>query len=191
MKKSPFFIFLFTVYPSLALLVQNFREVDANIIIRPLFFSILLGSIFCAISFLLIRRWPQALLVSTVFIISFFSFGHISIFVEASGFATALGDLGGSINIILSLTALLVIFYLCRAILKTNRDLSQVYQILNVISLFLVLSSAFMLVSRYLAQQATSPIRQNEGSPQKAAGPDVYYIILDAYGRGFIEITGA
>ena len=183
MKKYPFFLFLFAIYPGLALLTWNFREVDANIIIRPLLFSALLGSIFCTISFVLVRQWPKAILISTIFMIFFFSFGHLSIFVEGSDLAAGPGDPGRSINMVLSSTSLLVIFLLCRAILRTRKDHSQVYQILNVISLFLVISSGLMLLNSYRTQQASSPKQKLEGAAQKTVGPDVYYIILDAYGR--------
>jgi len=183
MKKYPVFIFLFAIYPSLALLAWNVREVDANVIMRPLIFSIVLGSIFLGISFLLIRHLPKAILISTIFIIFFFSFGHIALFVQGTDFATALGETGWSINTVLFLTALLALFFLCRAILKTKKDLVQVYPILNVISLFLVVSSGLMLLNGYRTQHRIPPNRQKEGSEQKAAGPDVYYIILDAYGR--------
>src|SRR5215211_1387072 len=151
MKKYPVFIFLFAIYPSLALLAWNVREVDANAIIRPLIFSIVLGSIFLMISFLLIRHLPKAILISTIFIIFFFSFGHIALFVEGTDFATALDETGWSINTVLFITALLALFFLCRAILKTKKDLVQVYPILNVISLFLVVSSVLMLLNGYRA----------------------------------------
>ncbi len=177
MKKYPLFIFLFSVYPSLALLSWNFREVDATVIIRPLLFSILVASFVCGLSLLLIKNRPKAILIATVFLIFFFSFGHVSIFVEGSN----LGVENWLTNIFLSFAALLILFFLCRAILKTKKDLSLVYQTLNVISIFLVLSSGLMLLNNYVAKQAGSPNQRNEVT-EKVVGPDVYYIILDAYG---------
>ena len=183
MKKYPIFVFLFLIYPSLALLAWNLREVDANIAIRPLIFSIMLGCSFFLISLLLIRHLAKAILISTVFIIFFFSFGHIALFIKETGFATAFGKTREAITIILFLTSLLGVFLLCHAILKTKRDLSQVYSVLNVISIFLVLSSGWMLLAGYLTRLTGSEHPQTEGPDQKSTGPDVYYIILDAYGR--------
>jgi hypothetical protein len=183
MKKYPLFIFLFAIYPSLALLTWNFQEVDANVVIRPFLFSILLVLIIYTLSFLLIRNQPKAAVVSTVLTIFFFSFGHISIFVEGSSLAAMLGNLSRVIPIILLLIALSTIVFLCGAILRTKKDLFAVYPILNTISVFLVLSSGFMLLTSYFVQQSGFQGRQNETPQQKEVGPDIYYIILDAYGR--------
>lgn len=183
MKRFPFFLFLFTAYPSMALLTFNFREVDATVILRPLIFSIVVACLVCGISFLLIRDRQKAILIATIFLIFFFSAGHISIFMEGLDFA-ALGDtLNRTLNVILTFAALFPLFFLCRTILRTRQSLSSVYQTLNLISLFLVLSSGFMLATRALAQAEETPTGQHERQPGKGTGRDVYYIILDAYGR--------
>jgi hypothetical protein len=183
MKKYPLFIVLLAIYPGLALLTWNFREVDAKIVIRPLLFSITFSLIVLAISFLLIRSRPRAILVSTVFIFFFLGFGHISILFEESAFAAALGGRSRFMNVFLYAIALLLVGFLCQAILKTKKDLSAVYQALNIVSLFLVLSSGFLLVSNQFTGKA-GPVSPQNVEPEKGAkGPDVYYIILDAYGR--------
>jgi hypothetical protein len=183
MKKYPLFVFLLAIYPSLALLTWNFREVDAYVVVRPLLFSISFALILIAISFLFVKNWPKAILVSTVFIIFFFSFGHISLLLEGSAFAAALGGLSRFVTIFLFAIALLTIIFLCRVILRSKKDLTAIYQVLNIISLFLVVSTGFMLMNRYFSGKAGSPVQQSTAPGETAAGPDVYYIILDAYGR--------
>lgn len=183
MKKYPLFVVLLAIYPSLALLTWNFREVDARIVIRPFLFSITFSFIIVAISFLLIKSRPKGILISTAFIFFFFTFGHFSILLEGSAFAAALGGLNRFRNIFLFAMALLILSYLCRAILKTKKDLSAVYQLLNIVSLFLVLSSGFTLVNSQFAGKAAPTSHPDVEPEQRAKGPDVYYIILDAYGR--------
>jgi hypothetical protein len=183
MKRYPFFLFLFTAYPSVALLTFNFREVDATVILRPLIFSIIVACLVCGISFLLIRDRQKAILIATTFLIFFFCAGHISIFMEGLDFAAVGGTLNRTLNALLTFAALLLLFFLFRTILKTRKSLSLVYQTLNVISLFLVLSSGFMLLTRAFPQSVKSPSGQNERQPGQDTDPDVYYIILDAYGR--------
>jgi hypothetical protein len=183
MKKYPFFIILFAIYPSLALLTWNFREVNVNVIIRPLCFSLVVALFFYAISSFLIRNQIKAALISAILIIFFFSSGHLSIFMEGSNFAAALGPPSGLMGVILAPVILSAIFFLCRAILKTEKDLFQIYPILNAISAFLVLSTGLMLLNSYTAEQSKKSYQQREQQEQKTMGPDVYYIILDAYGR--------
>ena len=182
MKKYPLFIFLFASYPGLALLTRNFREVDSSIILRPLLFSLLITLLSCFICYVLFRNIPKAILISTGFLVLFFSYGHIAIILEGSSFASAAAERNRLINILLSLLMLLVLIAGCRILLKTNKDLSTFYQILNVISLFLVVSSGFVLLHNSLTRVASSQNQQKEDSAP-ISGPDVYYIILDAYGR--------
>jgi len=184
MKKYPFFILLFTIYPSLALLTWNFREVDnMGVILRPLFFSVVLTLVLCLLFFSVVRSWTKTILLSTVFIIFFFSFGHILIFTEESSLFEKLGTTSWLINIVVAFLILLVMFLICYSILKTKGDLRQTYLSLNTISAFLILSSCFTLLNQYYAQRSISINAKNEGSAQKSMRPDVYYIILDAYGR--------
>lgn len=184
MKKYPFFILLFTIYPSLALLTWNFREVDnTKIILRPLLFSIGLTLVLCLLCFKFVRSWPKAILTTTVFIILFFSFGHISIFFEGSTLFEALASSGWVINFILSAFTMLLLILLCSIILRTNKDLTQVYTTLNTISAFLVLFSMFTLLSNSYKQRLRFASRQTEQTQQTSANLDIYYIILDAYGR--------
>jgi hypothetical protein len=109
MKKYPFLVVLLAIYPGLALLTWNFREVDAKIVIRPFLFSITFSLIVLAISFLLIKSRPRAILISTVFIFFFLTSGHISILFEGSAFAAALGGLSRFLNLFLYAIALLIL----------------------------------------------------------------------------------
>jgi len=183
MRKYPLFLILLAIYPSLALLTWNFREVEANVVIRPFLFSIGVTFLLVVISFLLIRNRPKAVLVSTVFILLFFSLGHISILVEGFAYTATLGGLNRFFSPFLTAVALLTLFLVCRVILQTKKDLSTAYQTLNIISLFLVLSSGLLLINRYIAEKAGATNRQNAAAVRETDGPDVYYILLDAYGR--------
>ena len=86
MSKYPLFIILLAIYPGLALLAWNFREVNANVVVRPLLFSVLLTLLLVAINILLIRNTRKAILVSTVFLVIFFSFGHLALLIDESSF---------------------------------------------------------------------------------------------------------
>ena len=185
MKKYPFFLPLFTIYPSLALLAWNLREVDnIKIVLRPFLFSIVIALVFCLFFFSMVRSVPKAIILATVFIIFFFSFGHISISLEESSLLEKPGNVSWLTNLLILILILLLVC-LCSAILKTKKDLRQTYLTLNTISVFLVLSSAFTLGNNYYAQQKQSVLTNTKNEPPapKLTKPDVYYIILDAYAR--------
>ncbi len=174
------------MYPSLALLAWNVREVDRlNIVLRPLLLSIFIALFFFLIFASLVRKRPKAILLSTICVIFFFSFGHISLILEESGLMDKIGNAGWLIHILLPALLLLAIVLLCYAILKTKQDVRQTYLTLNVISAFLVLSSCFTLLTNDYLQRQSIGSKKTASEPTTSIGtkPDVYYIILDAYAR--------
>ena len=186
MKKHPFFLLLFAIYPSLTLLTWNLREVDRiNIILRPWLLSMVIALLFTLIFSGLVRNRPKAILLSTICIIFFFSFGHISLLLEGSSLLEKSGNADWLINILFPVLFLLVIVLLFYAVLKTRRDLRQTYLTFNVISAFLVVSSCFTLLNNYYLRR--QPLRSAKTTSQPSTSittkPDVYYIILDAYAR--------
>src|SRR5690606_452418 len=118
-------------------------------------FSLCLLLILSAGCWLLIRTLPKALLVSTLLGGLFFSFGHLSIAVEEWRLGAASGTFGRILPVILPLTVLLILVFLCLAIFRSKREFGSVYAVLNVVSAFLVLSSGFMLLNRFLAQSSS------------------------------------
>ncbi len=76
-QQLTFHPFLFALYPPLFLLQHNLHEVDPisglRGIIVSLLFSILL-LLFCRLIF---GSWQRAALVTTLFLIMFFSYGHV------------------------------------------------------------------------------------------------------------------
>jgi hypothetical protein len=186
MKKYPFFLLLFTIYPSLALLTWNVREVDRlTIILRPLLVSMVIALFLTFVVFGFVRNWTKGILLSTICIIFFFSFGHISLILEESSLVDKFGNASWLINILFPILMLLIIVLLCYAVLKTKQDLGQTYLTLNVISAFLVLSSFFTLLNNVYRQRPAAPPVETSIQPVSTTGtkPDVYYIILDAYAR--------
>src|SRR5690606_37053064 len=107
----------------------------------------------------------------------------LSVAVEEWRLGTASGAFGSILSAILPLTVLLILILLCSAILRSKRDFGSVYAVLNVVSAFLVLSSGFMLLNRALAQSTNASHEPDQVLEQGSGDPDIYYIILDAYGR--------
>lgn len=87
------------------------------------------------------------------------------------------------INIVFPAIAMLVLAFLVAIILRTKMDLRPAYLTLNVISAFLVLSSCVTVIYNYYSRRPTSAAAKAEVAAPTETRPDVYYIILDAYGR--------
>src|SRR4030066_609807 len=78
--KPPFPIhpFLFAVFPVLFLYSHNIREILPDVVIKPLIAVIILTVILVVILNFLIKNQEKAALLSSLFIVLFFSYGHVA-----------------------------------------------------------------------------------------------------------------
>ena len=184
LQRVPLHPFLFAIYPILALLAINISEVAFSSGIRPLFFSVLLAGLLLVIFYGLFRDWKQAALLTTVLLILFYSYGHIYIALKGinlNGFY--LFRHRTLVPIWLGLAAFLMAWVSRKSINSTS-----VTYMLNLIGLFLLILPAGQLIFFSLQSQTSqtdndhSALRLNVGE----SPPDIYYIILDGYGRSDI-----
>ena len=182
-KRYPLHPFIFAVYPILALLVFNLSEVSFSAGYRSLFVSLIAAAFLVLIFRLILHDWRRAALISTLILILFYSYGHVYILLK-----------GININGLYLFRHRTLIpiwvgsgFFPVWQILRKSIDLSAVTYILNVVGLFLLIFPLFQLasfsfqnkISRAEAEKSTSALNLRvEDEP-----PDIYYIILDGYGR--------
>lgn len=128
--------------------------------------SALLLIIFRVIGF----SWPNAALLTTIYILIFFSYGHL---------VRYFGDHWFPLGLIVF--AVIVSYFLRRS--KSNR-FEKVTSLLNILSLTIVLAQVsygtYVLVNRALAGSANSSVKTQHHA-DAADRPDIYLIILDAY----------
>jgi hypothetical protein len=65
--------FLMAAYPTVALIAANVRQVRLEVVLRPLFLSLLLCALLYGLLALLIRRAEPAALLTTWWLLLFFS----------------------------------------------------------------------------------------------------------------------
>ncbi len=186
LQHFPLHPFLFGIYPILALLAFNISEVDYSSGLRPLVLSILATGFLVLIPYWFYRDWKRTALISTILLILFFSYGHIYILlkgVEVDGFYLFRHRTLVPIWIVL---AILAIWWGSRR----STNITSVTYTLNIVGLFLLILPIFQLISFFVQSKAsetnteknTSALNLQVGSQP----PDIYYIILDGYGRSDI-----
>jgi hypothetical protein len=175
----PWYFIVFGAYPVLALLSFNIGQVKLGAGWRPLLISVVCAGILFVLLKLLLRDAYRAAFLSTLWMVLFFSYGHIHIL---------LLEKWENVNF----TPYLLTGWLILAILSyiwatrprfTFRDAVLP---LNVIALGLVATSLVQISSDVQKRGGRSLGAQNAPvqtltRPQDA--PDVYYFILDSYGR--------
>jgi hypothetical protein len=180
---------LFGVYPILALLAYNIKEIRPLVTLR----AGLLSLLFCILLFLavqlILRNVSKAAAASTFLLVMFYSYGQIYGLIEGR---KILGFLVGRHTFLLTVWVVIIALGLWR-IIKNTSDLKNLNQILNVVSVLLVIIPVFQAVvyeinlssmNRQSANnQLTVTTTQIGGAKQSSEKPDVYYIILDMYTR--------
>jgi hypothetical protein len=175
----PWYPLVFSIYPVLALLAENVGQVKVEAGLRPAVVSLLIGAILFGLFFLLLRNVYRAAFLSMLWLALFFSYGHLRIFlvekypdVDVTGWQ-------------IGLWVILAIFFFWWST-RPSIPLIDAARTLNVITLGLVIVSLVQISSgsqkgggRSLGAK-NAPV-QELLRPQNP--PDVYYFILDSYGR--------
>jgi hypothetical protein len=181
--KTPLYAFLLGIYPVLALYAHNVNEIQVSNLWRPLFLS--LGGVL--VLFLLFRlifkNWQRAALLTTILVVMFFAYGHVYSSLKTVPFAAPFTRH----RLLLPVWGLLIGFGLWLTARKSTHP-EKAAPILNIVG---VVAFVFPLIQmgtyfiRSQHAQADAPRKGFPGLrlPTNQAPPDIYYIILDAYGN--------
>jgi len=187
---------LFAAAPILILYGHNIDQVPAGHMLPLLAASIAVAGVLWLALRALLKSWTKSSFVVSTLLALFFSYGHLhSLVIKA---LVALGvrrEIGGILPleesavlhaVLISIVAASGIFLIVR-ILRTRSSLAFANRLFNVIAATLVVMS-LAGIARYeittprpVAIPPPQPILADDGAVEK---PDIYYIILDGYGRG-------
>ena len=181
LQHFPLHPLFFAVYPILALLAVNISEVDPASGWRPLLLSAAAAGLLMLVSYVIFRDWRRAALLVTIILILFYAYGHVYILLK-----------GVEINglylfrhrTLLPLWIVLGVF-LVWWVSRKAFGAEMATHVLNLVGIFLLILPVFQLTT-FLLQSRSSQPRQNPSALNLKAGdqpPDIYYIILDGYGR--------
>ena len=177
--------FLIAVYPILNLLDTNIGQVTWNVAIRPIISVLIFTSILLIILSFLTSSWERAGILTSIFLILFFSYGHIYSLTEGS---RVFGILIGRHRYLILLWLGLLGLGVYISYKKTS--LSRATSIMNMGAAALLLIPLLSLIVRGFVNRIE--ISQLPTSSNTSTGnmsnkndilPDIYYIILDQYPR--------
>jgi hypothetical protein len=183
---------VFAAFPLLALFAGNIGKFPIEQVLRPLAFSVLGSTVLWALFTAVTRNARKAALATSVVVVGFFSYGHLYKLspVQLQGVLAPL-----------SIAAVAILGY---RILRSGRSFVDATRVFNLASIVLIAPSAWTIgasfwtptstdghgiengelsldVRRFLAPE---PPTAKPSPPLSASElPDVYYIVLDAYGR--------
>ena len=180
--------FLLSIQPVLQLFLINVAELDFSEIIRSLFAALLFGSIIFVVLYLLMRDWIKSSLVASLFLLLFFLFGDVADWIVKT---FGLGPVRANFLILTVVAVIMIVwFWVVRSRIKNTKTLNLYFNLLSV--LFLINSGIQMrnyLIENGVSFNPTIPPAPVAVVHSAAPRPDIYYIILDAYGRNDILQT--
>jgi hypothetical protein len=180
---------LVATYPILALLAYNIEWAAFSAAVRPLIITLLGAMLLWLILRAVLKDWAKAGFLCSLAVLLFFSYGHIYAILERA-------DLGFAIGRHRYLIPLWTISFLA-VLVWAMRSRREFHGITVTMNLFAVAVLAFpvytLLIYQFrstsgqsMAQEIQSQYHLEQLNPPDGELPDVYYIILDAYGRADI-----
>ena len=182
----PFHPLVAAIYFVLSLYGLNVDQVKLEVALRAMLIVPLFAAGMWAVLRLIFKDWRRSAMLTTLWLILFFSYGHVYHFLEGR---SILGlELGRHRSLVL---VYLVLAGVCAWIAwRKVSEASQATHLLNLVSGVLILFPIIQVVMFHWQQQnARSSLSAQVGTsqgnqlaaPQNA--PDVYYIVLDGYSR--------
>jgi hypothetical protein len=176
--------FLIAIYAPLALYATNAGEVAAGVILRPLLIALALAGLLLVLGRLLMRTWERSGLATSLFLLLFFSYGHLYNALKGTSSLQILARhrIVGSLYLLVLVSGLVL---LARKV-QHPQSLSVIANTVAVLLLAIpsVQSIVYTLTSVDNANlDSQSPLQLPVLNPSDEALPSVYYIVLDAYMR--------
>ena len=177
--------FLAAIYPAIALLAININQLRPTSAYRSLVLVLAAITILLILYRLLLRNWHRAGILSSLTVILFFSYGHLYQFVRSS-FPFGLSIARHRVLIPLWIAILVGGVWVVAKKVQNPRSITRG---LNFLLLFLLVVPAFQLADFGIRSsrawlEAPPELQTSSFQPQELDYlPDIYYIILDGYGR--------
>lgn len=180
----PFFL---AAYPTLFILAVNLKQIPVSQSFRPLGISLVLAVILVLLFGVVSAQYQQGAVSASLVIVLFFTYGHFHRWLESEIPQLASHALLGAIWLLLLLLGMMVKWKI--------KDIHAFTNLLNGMGAALLVFPVLQ-IAIFLAQTGTvvntgrvPPLMDQSSSSQRAEEaslPDIYYIILDGYGRSDI-----
>jgi hypothetical protein len=173
----PWYPIVFGAYPVLALLAANIGQIKIEAGSRALLVCIALAASLFLLFKLMFRNWHRAAFLSSLWMALFFSYGHVHILLTEK-----LKDFEFETWLLIGWAVLALL----AAVWAVKKSPSSPLT-LNVIALGLAITSLWQVSSGlqrggvHRVGAANAPVQEDLIRPEDP--PDVYYFILDSYGR--------
>jgi hypothetical protein len=183
LRKTPFYPVLFAGFCVLALMAYNIREIALSGMWTSLILALLISVIVYSLTRLLVHDWHRAALLAFAVLFFFFTYGQIYNFLKDINIGNLSVFRHRTLLVLYGLLLILAVYWI---VSKAEEPGNWTYW-LNLLSIYLLIYPAFVIssnaIQQFLAYRSALSARVAKAQSINSARPDIYYIILDAYGR--------
>ena len=196
MKRLPLYPFLFIFYIVLTPLADNIDQLDPSLALRPMALLLLVGVVLLVFFYAIFRDWQYAGYLLFLISVFFFAFGYLSRFLQNQ---LSLFDKTLNEQAFLGISAGVLLLLGIKAVWARLGGHTWLTPYLNLVMALGLLFPVYKLVAGFVREplppRGTARIVQASGGElvlDCSNTPDIYYIILDGYGRAdaLIDLYG-
>jgi hypothetical protein len=188
-NQFPWHTILFSLFPILALAAYNINQINIRVVYRPLLVSLAAALLLLYFVKMVFGDWYRAGLLTTLFLILFFSYGHVYNILHNIKILDVPIVRNRTLAILWLFIAGFCIWYVL--LLKNKEWLVPLSRVLNIIIASLtvfqlgsLLWFGYKINHANIREQVLDSTYVPNGTEIKSTTlPDIYYIILDSYGR--------
>jgi len=183
-KQYPWYTLLIAIYSLMALIAYNVGQIQFSAVLRSLLVILVTVFVLTSLLIFLVRDPHKAGLIVSLALILFFSYGHVYDLIAKANLGGLLVGRHRFLVIIYGLIFFGAVFW----ILRSKRSFSQWSSTLTTIAIVALIFPIYQLIAyqfrtRPQVSSASAAPARAVAAPANKNMPDVYYIILDTYGR--------
>ena len=188
MKRFPWHVIIFAIYPILYLFSANAQYVESGEIIVPILLSLAFAGILLLISRPITGTWVKAGLLASLILLLFYNYGLY----QSHGKGVVLPLWFNGVRLdhnFYKYSSLILILLAIWRMRKAKGKLLKLNSLVNLFGLVLLLMTSFQIISFNLnksGEDISIESSEVESVPLAEVRPTIYYMIMDAYTRNDI-----
>jgi len=181
LQDFPWYAILFAAYPALTLLAHNIGEVEYRVAYRAIVASIFVAIFAVFILYLLLHDWKKSGILTVLLFFAFFFYGHIFRYIRGMEINDVVIGRHTYFMVIWSALFLGIAWFILRGAWQ-----NALIPVLSTVSVVLIIFPFYQLLShqygvwknkQIVPPTISIPVQQTKRLP------DIYFVILDMYGR--------
>ena len=174
--------FLLAIYPILALFADNISQTPPQELLRPLLLALLITPLLLLISYRVTSNWHKAALLGSLMLALFFAYGHVYRSVAEVQWGHIYQHAHRYL-VFLWITLLLLGFWGIQTQLTHPQPITQFLNVTIGIATLLAGVNIALFIFQTNKGATATPEATTATAVAPAHQPDIYYIIVDGYGR--------